>query len=965
MKNLFSGKRPSESNNKPSGANLPSWRDVVEPRRDVSSGTYQDADFAADLNDVVLERAADIYQKPTEFFSRTYLTKGMRDFLAQAVKRVSGLDGDPVIQLKTSFGGGKTHSMLALYHLLRNPDKTGEMGCESVLSEAGVVSIPKTNVAVVVGTAIDPFGKTIWGEIVRQLARNAGKEELFDSIKESNRLGISPGSERLREIFDACSPCLILIDELVAYGRKLYNPEEGKKKTRTRFESFTSFLQELTEAIKSSKNSVLVASIPESKIELGGVGGEIVLKMIEKNFGRVETVWKPIEEEEGFEIVRSRLFKPCDKKRESEHVCAVYSRMYDARADSFPVNAKSSDYYERLTRCYPFHPEFFDALYKEWSTLEKFQRTRGVLRLAAKIVQELWKRGDKSPLIAPGWIPFDSSEVRQEFLKYLPESNVWQTILESEVDGKNAESVKLDSEHGNFGQYNASRRVARAVFLRTAPQSREQGTTRGVKTPQVLLGVVEPDEQDKAHIFKDALSALRMRSSYLYSAEADSTYYYDSRPSLRKKMQERAQKIDSRDVEKVVVERLGKSLKSRYGTPCFAGVHICPESSSDVPDDDSTRLVVLGLSKTHNKTLGEESLAVKEASKILNYRGETPRVRKNVLAFVAPNDSRAESLRESIKNYLAWGSILKDSTELNLDESQKAEARRGEEQDSKTVDARINETYGVLLTPRIDVDADLSRIVWDANALDAGDMRLDAKAERAMKENETLIFDWAPLFLKAELDKYLWNGTEKNDVLVADVWDYLTTYCYAPRLKNFSVLQKTIEKGLDANLFAIASKRAEDEYVGLQFSGRVANIDKKTILVKREVAQKQIEREEAKNATQTPTIKSVAKTSGGASVGSNSSVAPTPPVPRDVRSVKRLSTFYRGEATLNSLRPVKDLDQIQKEIIERFPVGAKVTLLLTIDAQFPEGISPENKSVVAANSSTLKVDCEFGGEDSE
>ena len=206
---------------------LPSWRDVMEPHPDVAQGRYKNAEFAADLAQVARGEGAFEYRDPVEFFARTYVTEGMTGLLVQALKRVSGKDGEPVIQLKTAFGGGKTHSMLALYHMMRGKVSADRIpNIKPVLAQAGVSALPKANVAVLVGTALDPTRtkrpinfpgitiNTLWGEMAAQLAESAGRPELYDFVKEADKKGVSPGSEALKNLFDACGPCLVLMDEL-------------------------------------------------------------------------------------------------------------------------------------------------------------------------------------------------------------------------------------------------------------------------------------------------------------------------------------------------------------------------------------------------------------------------------------------------------------------------------------------------------------------------------------------------------------------------------------------------------------------------------------------------------------------------------------------------------------------------------------------------------------------------------
>ena len=475
---------------------LPCWRNVIQPHPDVAEGRYKNAEFAADIAQVARGEGAYEYRDPVEFFARTYVTEGMTGLLEQAVRRVSGKDGEPVIQLKTAFGGGKTHSMLALYHMLRGRVSIEKISAiKPVLARAGVTALPKANVAVLVGTALDPTKakrpqnmpgitiNTLWGEMAAQLAESAGDLKLYDHVKEADKKGVAPGSVALKNLFDDCGPCLILMDELVAYAKKLYGAHNLPAGT---FDNFISFIQEVTEAARASQNSLVVASIPESDIEIGGEAGKIALEAIEHTFGRMESIWKPVAANEGFEVVRRRLFLDCKDPEARDAVCARFSQMYNENQGDFPTEAREVEYFERMRSCYPIHPEVFDRLYEDWATLERFQRTRGVLRLMAAVIHELWMGSDASLLIMPGSIQMDVPTVRNELTRHLDIEEGWNAIVDREVDGRNSIPYQIEQFNGRYSKNMAARRITRAIMLGSAPTSRTQ-TVRGIEASRIRL----------------------------------------------------------------------------------------------------------------------------------------------------------------------------------------------------------------------------------------------------------------------------------------------------------------------------------------------------------------------------------------------------------------------------------------------------------------------------------------------
>ena len=334
-----------------SGALRP-WRDVVTPHPDVATGRYQQAEFAADLWQVHLGEGSDEYRKPPEFFRRTYLTESLKRLLVGGVQRISGKGGDPVIQLQTNFGGGKTHSMLALYHLFSGAGASELAGVDTVLAEAGVKTLPAARRVVLVGNKISPGNpvtkpdgtvvRTLWGELAYQL----GGKKAFARLKADDEKATSPG-DVLRELFKEYGPCLVLIDEWVAYARQLHDqsdlPAGG-------FETQFTFAQALTESAKLAGNCLLVISLPASDttgsphtqsddVEVGGIRGREALDRLRNVVGRVESSWRPATAEEGFEIVRRRLFEPLvgtEAFTQRDVTARAFADLYRAQRAEFP-----------------------------------------------------------------------------------------------------------------------------------------------------------------------------------------------------------------------------------------------------------------------------------------------------------------------------------------------------------------------------------------------------------------------------------------------------------------------------------------------------------------------------------------------------------------------------------------------------------------------------------------------------
>lgn len=954
------------------GQNLPSWRDIMQPHPDVAEGRYRAAEFAADLAQVARGEGAYEYRDPVEFFSRTYVTEGMAGLLVESLQRISGLGGEPVIQLKTAFGGGKTHSMLALYHMVRGATSIDYIpNLKPVLDRAGLTELPRANVAVLVGTALDPTRKknpanlpgytvsTIWGEMAYQLVTSAGKPELYAKyVREADRKGVSPGSENLKNLFNDCGPCLILMDELVAYAKKIYGVDGLPAGS---YDNFVTFIQEITEAARASENSIVVASIPESDIEIGGEAGKKVLETIEHTFGRMESIWKPVAANEGFEVVRRRLFLDCKDPDAREAVCDAFSEMYQDNSTDFPSEAKEVEYKNRLISCYPIHPEVFDRLYGDWATLERFQRTRGVLRLMAAVIHELWMANDASAMIMPGSIPLDMPNVRDELVRHLPDT--WNSIIDREVDGKDSIPYQKDKSIPRYGRILAARRISRTVMLGSAPSTsalRDQGI-RGLETSRILLGAVQPAESIAD--FKDALTTLHGALSYLYNNPNGNRYWYDTKPTLRKTAEDRASQVSSADVEMEIENRLKKIRKENP----FAGIHVCPTSSNDVPDDQAVRLVILRARDTYRRNY-EKSNAKTAVEEILSNRGTSPRIFRNMLAFVAPDMDKLGSLQQEVKRFIAWTSILSDKDDLNLDGNQIRETENNQKRSNDTVELRLKETYCWLLVPFIDQYEDMKTIQWEISDIGGGNDSIVTKAARKMLQGEQIITKWAPALLQMSLDELLWR--DSNDIQVKKLWEYLSTYCYLPRLSSYTVLEEAICQGLASEeYFGIAAAYSAEKgrYVDLKFNQTVFGINSSDILVKPGIAieQKRKEDKEREAASgnngsgENPNSGSGNRgSSGGQTDNSGEGTGGTTPQPAVANR-----HFYMS-AKLDNTRVNRDINNYVQEIIQHLMAvdGASVELKLEVEVEAENGIPTATVRTVSENCRTLKI-TDFGFND--
>src|ERR1700694_1032207 len=915
---------------------LKPWREIVTPHKDVASGRYQQAEFAADLHQVWRDEALPEYGDPVEFFRRTFITDGLKELILNAVRRWELKGGDPVVELQTNFGGGKTHSMIALYHLAWGYSPNKLFGVEAILAEAKLSAPPKANVAVLVGHMVDPGAvqtkpdgskvRTLWGELAWQL----GGAEAFALVAEGDAKGTNPGAA-LKDLLRRYAPCLILIDEWVAYARQLYGISGLPAGS---FDAQFTFAQALAEAARAVPGALLVMSVPASDIEVGGEGGRAALERLANVLGRVQSSWRPASAEEGFEIVRRRLFDelPADLAPDRDAVVKAFGTLYRTQKGEFPASCGEGDYERRMTAAYPIHPELFDRLYGEWSTLDKFQRTRGVLRLMAAVIHELWERNDQSLLILPANVPIYAPAVASELTRYLEDG--WAPVIETDVDGPNALPLRIDRDNPNLGRYSATRRVARTVYLGSAPT--QQAANRGIDDHSIKLGSVQPGEAPP--VFGDALRKLADQATYLYVD--GQRYWYSLQPSVTRLARDRAASHFTADqVDHLINER----LKALRDVGDFAAVHAAVRSASDVPDDPRARLVILAPQHAHDPKLGQSNARI-QADAILKQRAAGPRLHRNMLVFLAADKTRLGDLEQAVRQYLAWKSIADEKDAMSLDKFQERQVEIQVKHFNEAVGQRIGETYQWVLVPGQDKND--PEVRWSETRV-TGSEPLATRASRKLVADEALIPKYSGVRLSMDLKETpLWRG---DQVELKELWSDYSQYLYLPRLRDSAVLARAIEEGVsattwDPDTFAYAGRvDADGRYVGL-VAGKIPDVhmDSTAVLVKPDAARRQM----------TPAPRPTGDGSD-AEMGKKGEERGPP-----TTTTRRLPLRFFGRVSLEPVRLLRDVGDIAEAIVRQLGKAGKtnVRITLEVDADCESGFPEDVQRTVTENARTLKFE---------
>ena len=941
-------------------AGLKPWREVILPHRDVSSGDFNVAEFAADLEMVRTGQGTAEYTDPSLFFERTYLTVGLRELLTVGVKRVAGAGGQPVINCQTNFGGGKTHSLIALFHLFSGvPLQSLPSEVVKLVEDAGVKELPSVRRAVVIGNRFSAGQvhekadgtrvHTLWGEIAWQL----GGKEAYALVAESDQNRTNPG-DAIREVLAMASPCLVLIDEWVAYARELYARDDLPGGS---FDSQFGFAQALTEAARGTEGALFVVSIPASEgtsspdadsvassLEVGGVAGRETLDRLTNVVSRQAEHWQPARGDESFEIVRRRLFQPieADAERDRDATADAFGELYRTQRGEFPSECAEMAYVERIKTAYPIHPEVFDRLYEDWSTVDRFQRTRGVLRLMAAVIRSLWESDDRSPLILPCSIPLDDSRVNGELAGKLPD--YWAPVIDADIDGPASRAAEIDRLTPHLGMHHATRRVARTIFIGATPNV--GSANRGIEIDRIRLGSVFAGE--KPGFIADALNRLAAQAPYLY-VDRD-RYWFDRQQNVNRTARDEAARLLTGDKHEVRAE-IERRLKAERGDGDFRRVHVAPATSGDVADDPMVRLVVIGPDHPHIAK-AEQSPALESARTILDRRGTSPRQYRNMLVFAACDQRSLEGLEQSTADFLAWSSICERVDQLNLDAHQTAQARSRRDQSEDAVSLRLAEAYKYALIPR--QDDPVGDVSFDVSNLDQQGS-VAQRASRKLVSEGTLATLFPPVMLRLKLDGELASRWADGHVAASMLWEDFAKYIYLPRLRDLEVLMTTIERGSASTTWqsegfavAVGVDDTTGRYLGLAAGSHPGPISPTALVVRPEFAIGQEEAEEGEKGAREGSDRDDDSAATGVD-GDRTATVDRPAAPVAV---------FRGSVRLDTTRPVKHFGDISKEVLDHLAsqVGVDLEVRLEVVAKRPDGFTDQSIRTVTENARTLKFD---------
>ena len=747
------------------------WWQVVVPHRDIKEGKFDESIFAADLGDVVNMRAPSEYLDPQVFFKKTYFTFKLRTLLKDVLLRISGKQSHgSVIQLTTPFGGGKTHSLLCLYHLFRSKEKIKNLlEIKELLKECGLSNIPEVKVCVFVGIQQDVLkGRSPWAEIFYQLG-------IYGDYKDYDKK-YSPGKDVWLKVLQEKGPVLILMDEVVEYTLRVSIESEEFK------EAFISFFHQLTVAIPSSKNSSLVVALPASALETYGEKGERILKEMQKIIGREEKVYTMVEGDEKYEIIRKRLFDNLGDVQEHNLVAQKYFEIYSQTKENISSFATEVFYKEKIKKAYPFHPETIDILFERWSTISTFQKTRGVLRLLALIVSNLYKKKELSPLIHPFHIDLSDSAIKVEFLKHI--DSKYDAVIHSDILKK---CSKIDKEIGSeFEKFKVATSIGTSIFFYSFSGATEK---RGVNISRIRLSLLQ--ENLPLAVIGDTLKRMESIGEGLwYLKNEGNIYYFDVEPNLNSIIVEKQETIKDEDID----YHLKNEIKNIAGKQF--DVYLFPSIPQDIPDNIRLKLVIMKAYPPNGYKDLKQFL-----EDLFDKYGQSFRVYKNTLFFVLPVASELPEVRYLIRDFLVLDSIKNDSNTINkLSEQNKKMLEEKIRRLKKDIPYRVFSLYRIVYLPQKE-----GLRFYDLGMPVVGEtLDLSSRIKEFLKEQEIMVSKLDSNYIS----KNILKSTEKKTF--KEIKEIFYKFSSFPIPEDETVIKHSIAQGV--NLGTLGLKKQDKSY---------------------------------------------------------------------------------------------------------------------------------------------------------
>jgi len=700
---------------------------IAIPHRDILDGKLTMDVFAADLWETYAGRAPLEYKDPSTFFKKTYLTQGLKNLLGIVEKRLNGRGGDPVIQIQTPFGGGKTHALIAMYH------RAKEWHAQTV---------------VIVGTAMSPQD-TLWGTLEKQLT--GGVSQLSGKV--------SPGREKLRSLLQQHQPVLILMDEVLEFTTKAAGVQVGDTSLAAQT---IAFMQELTEVAGTLDKVCVVVTLPSSVLEHYDDKAEKLFQQLQKVAGRVEKIYTPVQEQEITKVIRRRLFSDIDEARAEKNVAEFIE--YAEKEGILPIGREPSEYRDDFNESYPFSPEVISVLYQRWGSFPTFQRTRGVLRLLSLVIYSLSHSG--RPYITLADFELENEEIRRELIKHI--GNEFDSVIAHDITASSSGSKKIDKTLGkSFLGLSIGSRSSTTIFL----YSFSGGVEKGAHLGEVKRSATTTE--NPSSVVAEAVEQLKNNLFYLQSQ--NDKYFFSNQPNLNRILLTKMENIKDRDVGDAEEALLKQQIRGGK-----LKVFLWPGKPRDIPDSDELKLVI-----TKDKDLAFMRL-------VLESKGDSPRVNRNTVFFLAPSEAEIGPFEDSLKKKMAYEQIEADKT-LNLTSEQRTDIKNSLKRAQENLQDAVRRLYRVLYIPAKDglKDSDMGIPTYGATK------GIDQDAYDKLRNEQEILEKIAPLVIR---ERYL---RDPEYVRVVQIFDSMLKTPGERRAVGPEILEAGIIQGVKQGLFGL------------------------------------------------------------------------------------------------------------------------------------------------------------------
>lgn len=687
---------------------LRSWKENgVIPHDDILHGNLQMDTYAADLWGVARRdpNTPAVYRDAGQFFGQTYLTRSLSALLSDVLKVLGGGSGDRVLQLRTPFGGGKTHTLIALYHITKNragiqnlpPDLPNPGECAVAAIQCEKFSVRQGRV-----TEDGLHIHTLWGEIAYQLGGAAG----YAYVQGDDEHFTSPGGETLAALLrDFGQPVLILLDEILNHVENAQSVTIGDS---TLGRQLMIFLKNLTETVSASRNAALVYSLQASRMG-EHLGAESLLQALDHLVSRLDAKREPVSGGEVMRVVQRRLFKALGDEAAARQTAAAYADAYRrvrqaggglSADDQHQAAQEAEKLAERIQHSYPFHPDLLDLMYHRWGSLPSYQRTRGALQFLACVVHDLWEHGrDLQPLIGAGDVLFECDNTRNAFVTQVGERENYNSVMDVDLIGDNARAARVDrriaSDSPALQRYRVGTRLATSAMLYSF--GAREGEERGVNEADLVQAAAVPglDRMPLTTALND------LRNELLYLHYTGRRYRFETQPNLNKLIDDETKKFDGDEVRRRVQAVLERALQNARGAV------IWPENSGRVNDRiPALQIVYLPLDWV---TISDEAELINRLGEWLEFSGNTRREYKNALAFAIPGYTSADNVAGAAREALAIESLIRDKKRFNFNADQLKEL---EDRGRKCEDRLSRGMFGLYDRLALPVPADDTPYEW-------------------------------------------------------------------------------------------------------------------------------------------------------------------------------------------------------------------------------------------------------------